>query len=211
MAELTRFALDQRGEACVREHLTGVNTLCTELLSVFESARGEVFTYAPTAVAGDWLYAFETGGMIAANRDLSRAIPVEGRGLLMPVETLIEARAEHILQRLKELPGGVCVIDDYNPRWGDPLHGGEATAFGVGEEVYHLVTAASGFDQIADVLGWGDTIWHGAAAICRPDHEPTRAELSSPEGLRALARTAVEISCTAYDREGFVNWRRIDR
>ncbi|NEX94906.1 hypothetical protein [Caulobacter sp. 17J65-9] len=208
-AGLERVVLDSRGAAYVRDHLAGVNTLCTELGRVVEGARGEVFTIAPKGAAAERLYAFESGGLLLSNLDFSRATPVAGGGSLMAVDTLVEARAERIMQCLKQHAGSVCVIDDYNPRWGDPLYKKEATAFGVGEEVYHLITGSESLDEIADTLALGDTIWHGVAAVCQPAEPVSKSDLSSPDALRRLARSVIELSCTAYDREGFVNWRRV--
>jgi hypothetical protein len=205
---LRKFELDARGLAYVRAHLTFVNTLCTALLATVEAEPGTVFTVAPADAGLERLHAFETGGLLRANLDFSRAVSAPGGGSLMAVDTLVEVRAERIARLLTTHPGAVCIVDDYNLRWGDELFGAERTAFGVGEEVYHLLDGTEAPDRIADVLADADTLWHGVAAVCRPSRRVTREDLSSAEALQACARTVVEITCTSYDGEGFVGWRR---
>jgi hypothetical protein len=206
---LQKFDLDERGVAYVRQHLSDVNILSYALLEVVEREPGRVWTLAPAGVTPDRLHDFERGGLLAANLDFSRAVAVPEGRIMMAVESLHLERAERILNQLRATPGSVCIIDDFNPTWGDGVYEPEPSAFGVGTEVYHLITGQETVDEVADVLSWGDTIWHGAAALCRPVGQVTRASLSDVEALVACARTAVEICCTAYDREGFVVWTHV--
>lgn len=205
---LLPFDLDARGEAYVREHLTNVNVLSSALLEVVMASRGRTWTLAPSATAIDHLHDFARGGLLVSNLDFSRAIPVATGGTLMPVDSLHLERAERVLETMARFPGSVCVVDDFNPTWGDGVYQPEPTAFGVGGEVYHLATGTETPDEMADLLALGDTVWHGVSAVCAPAGRVTRADLSSATALRACASTVVEITCTAYDREGFVIWTR---
>ncbi len=206
--QLRRFELDERGEAYVREHLTDVNILCSALLDVFTSTKGAIWTLAPVKTPLERLCQMTRGDLLAANRDASRAVRVPGRGVLMAVESLHLQRAERVLETLQGAHGRVCLVDDFNPTWGGQHYVPEPSAFGVGQEVYHLVTGEETPDTVADILALGDTIWHGVSAVCQPEEHVSQSTLSSPDALKACARTVIEISCTAYDREGFIVWTK---
>ncbi|HEY5071239.1 MAG TPA: hypothetical protein VII63_04325 [Caulobacteraceae bacterium] len=204
--------LDERGLAYVLEHLRGVNILCEGLARAVEASRGRVFTLIPAQSDVTAVYDFGRGGLLAENFEFSRAVSLgPGQGSLMPVASLLNLRASMTLEALTAHRGAVCLCDDFNPKWPEEADLASTTVFGVGKETYHLLTAQSGFDTIADTLGWTDTVWHGVAAICTkalnmpPCREVTEAD------LLACASSVTEMSCTAYDREGFVVWRLSDR
>ena len=188
MPTLRQIALDDRGLDYVREHLEGVNAFCSELLAVVEQVAGETFTFAPLSVMGERVYRFTEPGL--------------------PAFELAELRAGRILGLLDSDADACCIVDDFDARWGDPALEDSATAFGVGEEVYHLLTAESGIDQIGAVIAEADAVWHGVAAVCTPPPSEQAGVQSTLEALRTCARSVIEISCTAYDGEGFVVWRR---
>jgi len=185
---LRQIGLDDRGLDYVREQLAGVNTLCSELLAVVEETPGETFTFAPLSVMGERLYRFSEPGL--------------------PAEELAELRAERIIDLLDADGDACCIIDDVDAVWGDPALDDSPTAFGVGEEVYHLRSADDGFEAVLTVIEEAASVWHGVAAVSTP---PPADESSMPSALDAIvrcARSVIEISCAAYDGEGFVVWRR---
>jgi hypothetical protein len=185
---LRQIALDDRGLDYVREQLEGVNTFCSELLAVIDETPGETFTFAPLSILGERVYRFTEPGL--------------------PTEQLLELRAEQIMGLLDSDADACCLIDDVDAIWGDPALEDSPTAFGVGEEVYHLLTADDGFEAIMEVLEGAGSVWHGVAAVSTP---PPADEASQPSAMDALircARSVIEISCSAYDGQGFVVWRR---
>ena len=206
---LREIDLDQRGLAYVLDHLRGVNTLCDALARVVEQHAGRVFTVAPSDTDLARIHTFKAGGLLAENLDLSRAIALgPGQGSLTPVASLVDVRAGMVVDSLKAHPGSVCICDDFNPTWPDGVWREGETAFGVGAETYHLLTLEQGFEVIANTLDWTDTVWHGVAAVCRQGLSvPASREVIAP-ALQACAASVMELSCTAYDREGFVVWRR---
>jgi hypothetical protein len=105
--------------------------------------------------------------------------------------------------------GSLCLCDDFNPRWSEQTARANHDAFGVDEETtYHLLTAQSGLEAIADRLRFTDTVWHGAAAVClKRLHLPLDRNVD-PDALADCALSVVELTCTACDREGFVAWGR---
>jgi hypothetical protein len=126
----------------------------------------------------------------------------------LPAEELAELRAERIIDLLDADGDACCIIDDVDAVWGDPALDDSPTAFGVGEEVYHLLTADDGFEAVLTVIEEAASVWHGVAAVSTP---PPAEESSAPSALDAIvrcARSVIEISCAAYDGEGFVVWRR---
>jgi hypothetical protein len=206
---LREVELDKRGLEYVVDHLRGVNALCTTLLSVVEGTRGRVFTMLPDDADDVRAHDFASGGLLKANRDFSRAISLgPGRGSLMAVVDLAEVRAGLILDGLAANPGSVCLCDDYNPRWSDAIAREPSTAFGVGDETYHLLTTASGLGAITDTLRMTDTVWHSVAAVCLGGLRIPSDRSVDVGDLERCAVSVVEITCTAYDREGFVAWRR---
>ena len=188
MATLRQIALDDRGLDYVRDHLRGVNAFCSALLEVIEQTPGETFTFAPLSVMGERVYRFTEPGL--------------------PEGELAELRAERIQGLLDSDADACCIVDDFDARWGDPGLDDSPTAFGVGEEVYHLLGADSGFEVIEHVIADAGAIWHGVAAVCIPPPAEQAGPQSTLDALLACARSVIEISCTAYDGEGFVVWRR---
>ncbi len=206
MAEIDLFHLDERGLAFVQEHLRDVNTYCSALAARMAGDEGSVFTFAPVGTPDDRLYRFSEGELLARNRDQSRRVKVDG-GWLMPVDNLKADQAQMIVEMLRGGPSRSCVVDDFNPEWGDVRRQfdlGE-TAFGIGKEVYHWFDRRHDRETITLTLNEADTIWHGVSAVAAlpspPSEPPTR------EWLMEHASTAVAIFCSAYDGEGFVCWR----
>lgn len=204
--------LDQRGRDYVLAHLRGVNRLCDGLARAVEGVGGHVFTVVPDDVTADRVYDFATGGLLSENRDIARAAALgPGRGSLMSVANLETLRAARTLDALVAHPGAVCLCDHVQSRWGEEAVGPGSNAFGVGDETYHLLTAQSGLEVITDTLRSGDALWHGVAAVClKPIHVPAERTVD-PDALTACALSALELTCTAYDGEGFLTWIRNDR
>jgi hypothetical protein len=188
MPTLRQIALDDRGLDYVREQLEGVNVFCSELLAMIEQTAGETFTFAPLSVMGERVYRFTEPGL--------------------PAEELAELRTERIMDLLDEDGDACCIIDDVDAVWGDPELDDSPTAFGVGEEVYHLLTADDGFESVLTVVEASASVWHGVAAVCTPPPAEEASPASAMDALVRCARAVIEISCAAYDGEGFVVWRR---
>ena len=205
-----RIDLDDRGRDYVLEHLRNVNYLCRQLAAVVERVDGRTYTLVPDDADVAHIYDFERGGLLRENLDPSRAIYLgPGQGVLMPVADLASLRGGLILQTLNAHPGGVCLCDDVNPTWNSAVALSTPDAFGVGDETYHLLTAASGLETIVDTISFTDAVWHGVAAICRSGLQPSPDRSVEPEALAECAQSVVQLSCTAYDREGFVVWEAI--
>ena len=188
MPTLRQIALDDRGLDYVREHLEGVNAFCSELLAVIDDTPGEIVTFAPLSIMGERVYRFGEPGL--------------------PAEELAELRAERITDLLDGDADACCIVDDVDAVWGDPALDDSPTAFGVGEEVYHLLTAEAGYEAVLEVTEAAASVWHGVAAVCTP---PPADDANAPSAMDALvrcARSVMEIYCAAYDGEGFVAWRR---
>jgi hypothetical protein len=107
---------------------------------------------------------------------------------------------------LREDGGRAAIVDDQLyfsdiERWGI---GGRD--FACGDEADHLLTADMTQEAVADVLGHSGWLTVVAALCARaPNVADNRA--SSGE-IVACAETVLEVTCTAYDNEGFVRWRR---
>jgi hypothetical protein len=201
--------LDERGFTYVREHLAGVNIFCAALLELVEKSRGETFALAPEGMTFERLHEFEVGGLLAENLDVSRRFSLpDMEGSFMEVASLLTERVARLRSLLREGPS-VCIADDFNPKWGDDLLRQTPTAFGVDGEVYHLLTLAENEATFENVIGSSDTIWHGVAAVCRRRPMIRDDRTSTSLELQECARTALEITCSAYDGEGFVGWRYV--
>jgi len=207
---LRKVELDHRGHDYVVNHLRDVNGLCDALAEVVQNEGGRVFTFVPHDVTEDRIYAFERGGLLRENFNFSNGAPLgPGQGFLVPVADLADIRANVIMEELNAHRGAICLCDDFNPRWSEDVARSTADTFGVGEETYHLLTPTSGIDAIAQTLRFTDTIWHGTAAVCAAKLEISPQRTASKSALSACARTVLQLTCTAYRREGFVVWRRI--
>lgn len=204
MRELRRFDLDARALAYIGAQLHGLNTFCTALESAV-AAGGEVFTFAPSETPLERLSSFEAGGLL---REGPRMFLEDGSSLAA-VSNLKQEQAQCLWEQLDP---AVCISDDFNPRWSDvqtrPYFSDMPHAFGVGEEVYHLVRRCDGVQTIRKALQKSDTIWHGVTAVCERAPQVGADRTSSVAELQAAAASAIVITCTAYDGEGFVVWRR---
>lgn len=172
----------------IKEHLAGVNTLCTALLELVEAAPGEIFTLAPVEVTRERLLRFSEGGLLGG-------------------ETLIAEQAKW-LHGLLGSPEDVCIVDDFDPSFGDIRDEVEA-AFGYEDEAYRLFTREDGEAAIAEALARTHVIWHGVACVSAYAPELDVDRVVEFDELREAAHNAHAITCTAYDGEGFVAWRRM--
>ncbi|HXI86051.1 MAG TPA: hypothetical protein VNH64_01225 [Parvularculaceae bacterium] len=200
-------SLDRRAIAYVLDHLRNANVLCSALYEIVSQESGAAFTIAPKTASTDKLHRFREGDLLP--QDWSRNVTLQNaQGVLAPIPSLVAERAERILETLEAFPAGACVIDDANPRWGELNLADNPFAFGVGDEVYHCLAYADGKAAIKQTLELGDAHWHGVAAICARAPSIDSRRIVSAESLRASAATVVEITCAAYDGEGFIGWRR---
>jgi hypothetical protein len=207
MGRIETRDLGEAGRAYVSGHLTNINVFCTALLEAFNSTPGEVFTLAPADTPPERLLEFERGGLLPENLSGAGAVALPDGSTLVPVVSLIEKQIGLLRQAMENAGGAVCIADDFNPRWSDnPPYLGP-TAFGVGEEVYHLLTLSSTEDEFTNAVS-NKTLWHDVSAVCGVAPKLDSARTSTPSELRQCAASAVLITCTAYDGEGFVGWRR---
>jgi hypothetical protein len=179
MPTLRQIALDDRGLDFLRGQLEGVNAFCSELLAVVDEVPGDTFTYAPLHVLGERVYRFDEAGL--------------------PTGQLAELHTD---------ADACCIVDDVDATWGDPGLDDSPTAFGVGEEVYHWLTGEDGQAVVEETLASAGAVWHGVAAVCTPPPSEQDGTPSALDALLSCARAVIEISCLAYDGEGFVVWRR---
>jgi hypothetical protein len=208
-SDLIFIDLGDAGIDYVREHLSGVNVFCTALLAAVEAAPGKVITLAPRGVTRERLNAFGEGGLLRA---APRMLELDDNGDLAPIDSLKFEQGAYLHSIMRTAPEAVCIVDDFNPSWSEvrieePRY---AQAFGVSDAVYHLFNSNDAPELLVDALTVSDTIWHGVAAICEygPEFEEDDRELSE-EALIAAAVSALTITCSAYDGEGFVAWRRL--
>ena len=187
MAALNRVVLDDRAAIFVQAHLSGVNAFCSALLESVALEPGEYFTFAPRGTPRERLYLFDAGGL-ASDADMLR----------LDQASLLRGALE----------GGFCIIDDFDLAWGEPGSDDAADAFGMEDEVYHLLTEDDDVQTFADVLTASSLSWHGVAAACSaaPGLDETRT--TNLDSLTEAASTVTFITCAAYDGEGFVAWRR---
>jgi hypothetical protein len=148
---------------------------------------GEIFTLAPKGTPREQVYQFDSGGLEAS--------------------PLLE-QAHLLRQGVEAVSGAVCVVDDFDPTWGEPGSDDEANAFGVGSEVYRLLTAEEDVLTFAEVLSATHVRWHGVAAVCARAPELDGTQTASLDSLAEAVETVSLITCVAYDGEGFVAWRR---
>lgn len=200
--------LGEAGRTYIRGHLGDTNILCAALLEAFETHPGDVFTLAPVGTAADRLAEFEHGGLLPENLTGADAVALPDGSTLVPVTSLIEEQVKLLRDTITAVSGTVCIVDDFNPRWSDEASCLGATAFGVGEEVYHLLTVDHGEGDFLTAVSNGNCIWHGVTAVCRASPKLDQERESTPFELQQCATSALLVTCTAYDGEGFVAWRR---
>jgi hypothetical protein len=166
-----------------------------------------VFTFAPDDTPRERLYRFKEGGLLPPTGESGIHLPDGSR--LSPKPSALKMQAQWLMD---QLDAGVCICDDFNPRWSDVQTHSDFERmphqFGVGEEVYHLLRREDGVDALENALRCSDTIWHGVTAVCAYAPQIAADRTASLEELRAAAASATLITCTAYDGEGFVAWRR---
>jgi hypothetical protein len=149
---------------------------------------------------------FDQGGLLP--EDLSQAVRLPGGSTLVPIPSMIAQQVSLLKDALAVGTGAVCIIDDFNPRWSELSGNPDSTSFGVGEEVYHLLAQNHGDEAFADAIRSGNTIWHGVSAVCALSPELDGARMCSAGELQRCALSVLLLTCTAYDSEGFVAWRK---
>ncbi len=207
MGEVERKDLGEVGRTYVREYLRDINVFCAALLETFDSHPGEVFTFAPADTTQDRLSRFERGGLLPENLSGEGAVVLPDGSQLISVVSLVAKQVDLLRETMARAGGAVCIVDDFNPRWSERPSWLPPTAFGVGEEVYHLLTLAHGEGDFLAAAS-NKTLWHDVSAVCRIAPRLDDARTSTPSDLRLSAASAMLITCAAYDGEGFVAWRR---
>jgi hypothetical protein len=208
MRDLTIYDLGDAGLAYVREHLADTNLLCSALLEIVTNDLGDVFTVAPPGTTQLRLNQFTCGGLLPENLEGIGAVCILGHGTFVSVNSLIEDQTKLLRRTMLATPGATCIVDDFNPRWSDqppPIGPG---LFGIGEEVYHLITRDHSDEDLTAAVACGNTLWHGVAAVCGDAPSLSGSRESNPAEIHRCATSAVLLTCTAYDGEGFVAWRR---
>jgi hypothetical protein len=184
-----------------------VNVFCSALLQTFTAVPGQVFTLVPIGVSQNRLTCFSEGGLLPQSLTQADVKSLPDGSTLVPKLSLVEPQTRLLRQTMMSAAGAVCIIDDFNPRWSERACGLGPHAFGVGEEVYHLLSADDQETDFMNSLGSGDTIWHGVAAVCRKSPHLNLQRETTESELELCATSALLVTCTAYDGEGFVAWR----
>ena len=198
--------LGNEGFVYVRHHLTGVNTFCTALRQAVDEHTGEVFTIAPDGITEERLVAFRRGGLLPEN--ISETVFLPDGARMVPVLSMIDEQVSFLKQALALRVGAVCIMDDAIHRWSDKSVNRDAPAFCVGEEVYRLLASDQSdkvFEQAVKDANW---IWHGVSAVCALSPMIDTSRRCSATELQRCALSVLLLTCTAYDGEGFVAWRR---
>jgi hypothetical protein len=177
------------------------------LLETVNSAPGEVFTFAPVGTPQERLSEFRSGGLLPENLTRSGAITLPDGSTLVPVVSLLAEQAKLLRETMRATGAAACIVDDYCPRWSESPDSGP-NSFGVDDAVYHLLGADDGEEAFRQAVRCGDYIWHGVAAVCREVPDVDDKRVSTAADLERCAASALLITCTAYDAEGFVVWRQ---
>lgn len=215
MRALKVFDLDVRGADYVRARLTGLSgwggpeqALSVALADAITSVAGRIWTMAPPETPSDRLYEFESGGLLHENLDISRAVDI-GDGKMMAIVSLRDEERTLFMTLLREFPGRAGLFADPILTRGDPCISDyyARTAIYAGDKVFHFVDAASDdetIDLAFDAAPFWTSMWLVTSA---PPKLRVEREISEEE-LRASAATAIAVSFSAYDGEGFVVWQR---
>jgi hypothetical protein len=208
MTNVERRDLGSAGRAYIRDHLINTNVFCSGLLQTINSEPGECFTIAPPCTSEARLVLFEEGGLLPENLLGQGTISLQDGGSIVPVASLVEQQVKLLKGTVIASAGSVCVVDDFNPRWSERTPHIEPTAFGVGEEVYHLLTKDHRDEEFKIAVSNSNLIWHGVSAVCRAPIALGVVRETTEEVLLRSAASALLVTCTAFDGEGFVAWRR---
>lgn len=199
--------LGAAGEAYLHEHLRDANSFCAALLETVTRRPGQTFTLAPVALPAARLTEFHRGGFLPNAHSVAHAVRMPDGSSLAPIVSLIVSQMKLLLDAMNSVEGAVCVVDDFNSRWSELAPDAKRTAFGVEEEVYHLLTADHDEDDFLTSLSVGNALWHGVAAVCGVAPALSHARIATKSELARCAASAQLITCAAYDGEGFVAWR----
>lgn len=203
---LQTFDLGERGLAHLRQYLTGVNTLCSALSEILDV--GKVFTIAPAGTSLERLYEFEAGGLLQENLDPPNVTRLKDGSTLAPTLALTDEQVTLLHQSMLAAPGAVLLVEDCVRRWSADQAYLEPSAFRVDDEVYHLVPPGASSDEIDNALRIAHLPWHGVEAVCTAPPELSVERECTPDALRRTALSAPLFTCSAYDGEGFLAWRK---
>jgi hypothetical protein len=203
---LQTFDLGARGLAHLRQYLFGVNSLCSALSEILETGR--IFTTAPPDTPLERLYEFESGGLLPENLNPTDVTRLEDGSTLAPIISLTDEHITLLHQTMQSAPGSILIVEDHVARWLEDRERVEPSAFGVDNEVYHLVSSDASPDEIDDVLRIAHLPWHGVEAVCTTPLTLSAQRECTPDALRRTALSAMLFTCSAYDGEGYLAWRK---
>ncbi|MBC7769661.1 MAG: hypothetical protein H7124_12845 [Phycisphaerales bacterium] len=211
---LETVELDDRGVAYIRTRLSELHAygptlagFCGALKDRMRTINGRAFTTAPAGTRHEQLYAFDSGGLLPENPDLSHVIYLDDGSTLAPIENLFEEEFLRLSDQLSHTPHLVSVAVDPLPRKGDPcLEGYGETIFYVGDDVFHLITTTTS-KAAAELALVGSPPWSNLVVLSTVSPKLDASRCADLTELYRCAEAAVEVSCGAYDGEGGVSWR----
>lgn len=213
MVEITQVELDGRGLVYVQRRIADLGgysepmaALCSRLGALLSGRPGVVSALAPASASEQRLYAFEEGGLLPENLEMSRAIKAGG-GVLLEIVSLNDEFAAALASALRNDPALAAITVDANVRRDDPtLSAFAETTFFVGDSVFHRIDGRTSPDGLMRALS-ASPIWENLVVVTSAAPDLDEARNADEAALANAASCAREITISAYDGESFLTWR----
>ncbi|MDZ4691622.1 hypothetical protein [Terricaulis sp.] len=184
-----------------------LETFCDALADLVRTKAGKVVTNLPIGLGHEQVHAFESGGVLPSNPDPSGILHLPDGSAMLPIESVFDEEFARLRARLLSAPNLACVVVDPQSRRGDPcLDENWETMFYAGDGVYQLVTSATS-DELAERALNAAPHWADLIVLSSAPPKLSAERSVDPTDLKACAEAALEITCSAYDGEGYITWR----
>ncbi|PJD95542.1 MAG: hypothetical protein CK425_08485 [Parachlamydia sp.] len=218
MKNLYRHELDfDRTMKFVKDNLTDVNSLSSELLNLVDFKSGVFFTLLTLGSDLERLYEFKNGIILPQFPVIVSEIDGK-KSLIQKVPTIKEELSDFIFHKLKSNQKLSCVFDEVTLSPDDPslkvlyekkcvfLHEDEVThEDGV---TYVIREHNKNHETILNCMRKSFSFWHSVGVVTEADYFKTDTNIFSLEDIQAICKNAKMIIISAYDGEAYILWEK---
>lgn len=212
MRKLYRHELDfERTMEFVKDNLTEVNTLSSELLNLVDFKSGAFFTLLTSGSNLERLHEFK-GGVILPQNALIVTERNGDNSFSREVPTIKNELSDFILKKLNSNPKLSCVFDDVTSYPDDlflkPFYEKKSIYLHENKVIYVIKKNNNSHDFILKCIWNSFSSWHSVGVLTEADCFKTDSNILSLKDIQAICNQATMILVSAYDGEAYVLWEK---
>jgi len=209
--KLYRHELDfDRTIEFVKDNLTDINALSTELLKLVDFRSGAFFTLLTSGSDLDRLHEFK-GGVVLPQNPIEFTEKNGKKSFFQKVPTVEKELCEFILHKLNFNPKLSCVFDevtlDPDDRSLKALYEKKCVYLYENEVIYVIKENNKNFEVIQNCMDKSFSFWHSVGVLTEADFF-TDSNVLSLEDIQTICKNTKMIIISAYDGEAYVLWEK---